>query len=78
MMETGISLMEIYRLPFSSNDVGIHEARGAQRVELRRRNNADSKSGIYRCDIPTVAVHHETDISCSERDSLCWTVCHWR
>ena len=54
------------RLPFSSPSVGIHEARGAQRVELRRRNNADSPSGIYRCDIPTDAVHHDNDNSVRE------------
>ena len=51
------------RLPFSSPSVSIHEARGAQRVDLRRRNNANSPSGIYRCDIPTDAVQDETDNS---------------
>ena len=44
------------RLPFSSLGVGIHEARGAQQVDIRRNNNANSPSGIYRCDIPTDAV----------------------
>ena len=44
------------RLPFSAEGVGIHEQRDAQRVELRRRNNANSPSGIYRCDISTNAV----------------------
>ena len=44
----------------------IYQARGAQRVELRRRNNANSPSGIYRCDIPTDSVHDETDISVRE------------
>ena len=33
----------------------IVEERTAQRVDLRRRNNG-STSGIYRCDIETVAV----------------------
>ena len=41
----------------------IFEDRGSQRVDLHRRNNAISPVGIYRCDIPTVAVHDETDIS---------------
>ena len=57
------------RLPFSwSGDTlrYIYEAREAQRVNLRRWNNATSLSGIYRCDIPTDAVHHETDISVRE------------
>ena len=53
------------RLPFSGFG-DITEARLAQRVDIRRRNNADSPSGIYRCEIPTNAVHHETDISVRE------------
>ena len=55
------------RLPFPlSSSVGIHESRDAQQVDLRRRNNDNSPSGIYRCDIPTNAVHHETDRSVRE------------
>ena len=55
------------RLPFPlSSSVGIHEARHAQQVDLRRNNNDNSPSGIYRCDIPTNAVHHETDRSVRE------------
>ena len=41
----------------------IVEARLAQRVEIRHNNNANSPSGIYRCDIPTDAVHDEDDTS---------------
>ena len=41
----------------------IFESRGSQRVDLRRRNNATSPVGIYRCDIPTTAVYDNTDIS---------------
>ena len=41
----------------------IHESRGPQRVNLRRRNATISPTGIYRCDIPTNAVHHDTDRS---------------
>ena len=45
------------RLPFlGSGD--IYEHRDAQRVDLRRRNNGDT-SGIYRCDIETIAVNDE-------------------
>ena len=57
------------RLPFSSDSSEsghIHEARGAQRVDLRRRNNADMPSGIYRCDIATIAVHDDNDTSMRE------------
>ena len=44
------------RLPFPSATIGIHEVRGDQRVEIRRNNNDNSPSGIYRCDITTDAV----------------------
>ena len=50
------------RLPFP-NAGDIFEYRQAQRVELRRINNANGPTGIYRCDISTNAVHHSTDIS---------------
>ena len=38
------------RLPFNPGIDNIYERRGAQRVDLRRRNNG-ATSGIYRCDI---------------------------
>ena len=41
----------------------IFESRQAQRVELRRISNTNEPTGIYRCDIPTNAVHHPTDNS---------------
>ena len=44
------------RLPFSSGGGDIYEQRGAQQVELRRRRSANSPSGIYLCDITTIAV----------------------
>ena len=40
------------KLPFSGY---IFERRGPQRVALRRRNNANSPVGIYRCGITTNA-----------------------
>ena len=39
----------------------IYRSRGAQVVHLRRRNNATSPSGIYRCDIETVAVNDDVN-----------------
>ena len=37
---------------FASDDIAdIHQQRAAQRVDLRRRMNAVSPSGIYRCEI---------------------------
>ena len=44
------------RLPFPGYSDDFVEVRGDQQVEIRRRNNANSPSGIYRCDIPTDAV----------------------
>ena len=45
----------------------IYESRGSERVDLRRRNNANSPTGIYRCDIPTNDVH---DNYISVRDTV--------
>ena len=53
-------------LPLSSDtSADIYQVPGAQRVRLRRRNNGDMPSGIYRCDIPTIATHDD-DISVRE------------
>ena len=41
----------------------IYVVEEQQRVELRRSNSATSPTGIYRCEIPTNAVHDDTDIS---------------
>ena len=54
------------RLPTPDNNGGnnvIFESRGAQRVDLRRRSDSKTQTGIYRCDIPTNAVHYSTDNS---------------
>ena len=51
------------RLNFAGDGGNIYEFRAAQRVDLHRRNNANSSTGIYRCDIPTNAVHGDNDIS---------------
>ena len=47
-------------------DAVIYESRGRQRVDLRRKNNASVSSGIYRCDIPTNAIHDDNGISVRE------------
>ena len=55
------------RLQFlTSGGDNIFEARAAQQVTLRRRNDAMEPTGIYRCDIPTVAVHNDNDLSVRE------------
>ena len=54
-------------LPFAGNSVPIGEGHGAQ-VAVIRRTTATGPTGIYRCDIPTNAVHHPTDLSV--RDSV--------
>ena len=50
------------RLPFSGRG-DIFEQREAHRVDLRRNTNPTSPVGIYRCDIPTNAVHDDDDNS---------------
>ena len=52
-------------LPFSGNNIPIGLGRSAQRVVIRR-TTATGPTGIYRCDIPTNAVHDDTDISVRE------------
>ena len=54
------------RLTFSYELNDIYEVRGSQRVVIRRRNNGDMPSDIYRCDIATNAVHDDYDISVRE------------
>ena len=54
------------RLPLPSQSGDIYEVRGPQRVDLRRRNNVDMPSGIYRCYITTEAVHDNNDITVRE------------
>ena len=54
-------------LPFTGNSVPIGEGQGAQ-IAVIRRTTATGPTGIYRCDIPTNAVHHPTDLSV--RDSV--------
>ena len=54
-------------LPFISTSVPIGLGRSAQSAIIRR-TTATGPTGIYRCDIPTNAVHHPTDISV--RDSV--------
>ena len=47
----------------SGNSGNIFEARLDMRVDIRHINNAMEPTGIYRCDIPTNAVHHAMDNS---------------
>ena len=56
------------RLEISGGGHDIFEVRTDRRVDIRRINNANEPTGIYRCDIPTFAVHHPTDNSV--RDSV--------
>ncbi|CAI8029951.1 hypothetical protein GBAR_LOCUS16998, partial [Geodia barretti] len=50
-------------MPFNVAGVDIYEHRVSQRVDIRHRNNANSPTGIYRCDIPTNDVNDDDDIS---------------
>ena len=49
-------------VPVQHQTLPIEESRRDQRVELHR-STATSPVGIYRCDIPTRAVHDDTDRS---------------
>ena len=50
------------RLPFPAPNANTFEARVSQGVDLRRSRQVDSPTaGIYRCDIPTGAVHDYPD-----------------
>ena len=52
------------RLPIPSADSGrLYEARKVQRVDFQRIHNHNEPTGIYCCNIPTNAVHHDTDTS---------------
>ena len=46
-------------LPFAGTSDDIVMDREPQEVHIRRRNNAMSPSGIYRCDIETMAVNDD-------------------
>ena len=54
------------KVPLASPSIDIFERRDAQRVALRRINNAMGSSGIYHCDIPTDAAHDDNDLSVRE------------
>ena len=52
------------RLPFPGGEGDINvitQFRGAQRVDLRRRSDSETQTGIYHCDIPTNDIHHSSD-----------------
>ena len=54
------------RLPFGNDPGDIYEDRRHQVVHLKRRRSAYVSSGIYRCVIPTNAVHNDSDPSVGE------------
>ena len=44
------------QLVTGGDDVDIYQRNRSRVVDLRRRNDATSPTGIYRCEIPTIAV----------------------
>ena len=54
------------RLPFGNDQAKIYEDRKQQVVHLKRRHDAVKPNGIYRCIIPTNAVHSNSDPSVGE------------
>ena len=57
------------RLQFYGDLGDIYEQRLAQRVDIRRRNNGDT-SGIYRCDMETIAVHNDNNTDTTTRETV--------
>ena len=53
-------------LPSIGDSVPLGSGRTAKIAVIRRTGGATGPIGIYRCDIPTNAVHHPTDISVGE------------
>ena len=51
------------RLPLSGSQGDLYIERISQGTYIRRANNPTSPTGIYRCSIPTLAVHDDDDIS---------------
>ena len=52
------------RLPFAAPDVDTYETHVPQGVDICRHiSDATSPTGIYCCEIPTIAVHDDTHIS---------------
>ena len=51
------------QLPVPASNVDTFAVSETWRVDLRRKSGPNSPTGIYRCDIPTTAVHNDTDIS---------------
>ena len=54
------------RVFFSVNGGDIYIREGFRVVHLRRRNNPTLQTGIYRCEIPTVAVNDDQDYALGE------------
>ena len=52
------------RLQFSGD---VYVANESQRADIFRSETATSPSGIYRCDIPTLALHSNVDFSVRDR-----------
>ena len=57
------------RLQFNDDPGDIYETREAQRVDLWRRNDADT-SGIYRCTVETNAVHSNANSDTTTRETV--------
>ena len=50
------------RLSFVASNIDTFEVRLSCGIDLRRNNDANSPTGIYRCDIPTIAVYDDTSV----------------
>ena len=44
------------------DDVDFYQSNRSKAVDLRRRNDATSPTGIYRCEIPTIVVNEGVSV----------------
>ena len=57
------------RLQFFSNNIIIYQRRRHFHVQLKRVNGGNT-SGIYRCNIETIAVHSDEDDNVTTRETV--------
>ena len=65
IVETGISLIELYCHSLVALSLLVRVVQ-LRYIAVIRRTTATGPTGIYRCDIPTIAVHDDNDISVRE------------
>lgn len=47
----------------SPGDTDIYQIQGNMSVDIRRNNRAIAPTGVYRCEIPTIVLQDDNNIS---------------